>query len=483
MMVPASTNREKGGTMVVLLMVLLMASIAIAGVMSMVSQQSRLTGRRANVISALQYVQGAAAIACSDLSVAVQSTNSGGISYNLMHGTYPYTSSTVSNVITFKRTIGAPFTNQTVSAQIILTNPATPKSATIITTATVGSVTQTSTLHCKIAWGYPGAIISISPGTANTSVAKTAGQDGNVVINGAKTGPIIVDGNQGKAVLANGRVNMDTNYISQGTTAYSSTNYGSANEIPDYTTQGTSNTLFDINRFIAVADKTPGGPSASGNNHFTNAFNFYKAVTNSSPTNPIEGVVVVDITSTDTWASKFTDSLVPKGINIKGTLLFNFIGSGWDPTTEKIIVSADMNVNAANLAGLVATNPATYPSGYPPVYANTNKNPVSIDISAKGYNNFTAEDDMPAIIYTIGVLDLHGNANISGVMYTPSYMEIENKSAGNLQYIKGALIMGHGIYYENVQAATSIISFDSRTLDSLSTVGTSVKQVSVTYWE
>jgi hypothetical protein len=257
-------------------------------------------------------------------------------------------------------------------------------------------------------------------------------------------------------------------------------NYSTASEIPDYTSLGSSNALFDFSRFIAVADKTPGGPSASGNNHFTNLNNFVRALTNSSPTNPIEGVVVVDITPKD---SGISDTMAPKGINIRGTLLFNFVGTGWDPVSEKFIVTADMNVNAANLTGLVATNPATYPSGYPPVYSNLSKNPTNIDITSKGFANFAPGDDLPALIYTIGVLDLHGNANVSGVMYTPSYMEIENKQSGQLQYMKGALIMGHGIYYENTSSATSIISFDSRTLDSIATLGTAGKQVSVAYWE
>lgn len=480
-------NRVKGGTMIVFLMVVLMASVAIAGVMSLVSQQAKLTGRRGNVIAALQYAQGGAVIACTDLNNAVLATNASGLSYNLTHGTYPYTQSTSSGSQTvFQRTIGSPFTNQTVTAQIIMTNLSGPKNATIVTTATVGDITQTATLHCKIAWGYPGAIISVSPGTSETGVAKGPAQDGNVVINGDKNGPIIVDGNVGKAVIANGMVNVDTNYLKPSATVYSATNYGTATQIPDYTTQGTSNTLFDINRFIAVANGTPNGAAPSGNNHFTNFAQFLKAASNSSPSKPMEGVVVVDVSLADANNKSYfplSPSMAPNGVNIKGTMLFNFTGTGWDPTTEKIVITADLNVNAANLAGLVATNPATYPSGYPPVYTNAAHNPANIDISSKGFANFTSDDDLPAIIYTIGVLDMHGNANISGVMYTPSYMEIENKADGQIQYIRGALIMGHGIYYENLQKSTSIISFDNRTLDSLSTVGTSGKKVSVAYWE
>lgn len=493
MKIARSTKTSQQGTaLVVLCIVMVTTVLVIAGAMQLVSGETGLTNRRATVINAMDFAQGGAVIACADLNYAV--TNGGHpVAYNLIHGTYPYTtntSATTTNVTVFTRTITAPFTNQSVTANIYLTNASSPQDAKITGTATVLGVTQSATVHVKISWAFPAAIISVNPGTTETGVTKAVAQDGNVVINGDKTGPIVVDGGTaGKAVLANGRVNWNTNYVNPPSSAYSMSNYATANQVPDYTTQGTSNTLFDINRFLAVADLTSNGPSPGHNNHFTNFANFVTAVANSSPTNPLEGVIAVDVTTTDANNKSyfpFTPTMAPHGINIKGTLLFNFLGSGWNPTTEKIVVTADFNVNAANLSGLNPTNPATYPSGYPPVYNNNAKNPTNIDISGRGFQNFNSDDDLPAIIYTIGVLDMHGNANISGVMYTPSYMEIENKSGGQTQYIKGALIMGYGIYYENVNqkpGSTSIISFDQNTLDSLSTIGTAGKQVTVNYWE
>jgi hypothetical protein len=63
-------------------------------------------------------------------------------------------------------------------------------------------------------------------------------------------------------------------------------------------------------------------------------------------------------------------------------------------------------------------------------------------------------------------------------------MEIENKSSGGIQYIKGSVIMGHGIYYENTSSgAKSIISFDPAAVDSLATLNTAGKQVRVAYWQ
>jgi hypothetical protein len=136
---------------------------------------------------------------------------------------------------------------------------------------------------------------------------------------------------------------------------------------------------------------------------------------------------------------------------------------------------------------LVATNPSTYPTGYPPIYSNPSNNPVNVDITPKGTNfvNFGLGDDLPALMYSIGEVDIHGSVNICGVCYTPSYMEIENKGpTGSIMYFKGMLIMGQGVYYENTTAgSTSIISYDRQTLDNLSTAGGAGKSVSVAFWQ
>jgi hypothetical protein len=116
------------------------------------------------------------------------------------------------------------------------------------------------------------------------------------------------------------------------------------------------------------------------------------------------------------------------------------------------------------------------------VYTDPTKNPASVNI-APAYQNFSAIDDLPALVYSIGVVDLHGNLNISGVCYTPSYMEIENKADGQTQYIRGTLIMGNGIYYENTHRSTSIISFDAAAVDALATLNNAGKQVKVAYWQ
>jgi len=236
---------------------------------------------------------------------------------------------------------------------------------------------------------------------------------------------------------------------------------------------------------MAVADHTTNGPSPSGNNHFTNLDSFITAVQayNNTAAGAMEGVVVVDV-----WdQEKLTMSLIPYGINVRGTLIFNFQGGGWTLNGKKMVVETAVNINAADLSPVVASDPTTYTSGFPPVYTDPNRNPANIKIAPYGYQNFTTNDDLPALVYTVGVVDLHGPLNICGAMYTPSYMEIENKEPNNTnqtQYIKGCVIMGNGIYYENTKAgSTSIISYDNNAVDALATLMGVGKQVRVAYWQ
>jgi hypothetical protein len=208
------------------------------------------------------------------------------------------------------------------------------------------------------------------------------------------------------------------------------------------------------------------------------------ATFNNTTTKSMEGVIVVDVWSNDKSLNSLDDKDIPNGINVHGTLLFNFLGSGWDPTTGKIVVTAALNINPADLSHLNPTVPSTYTTGYPPAYSDPSKNPTNINIVPYGYQNVLPGDDLPALLYSIGVVDIHGPVDISGVVYTPSYMEIENSQKSQTQYFKGSVIMGYGIYYQNNQSGNaSIISFDPNTLDSLSTLNSAGKQVRVAYWQ
>jgi hypothetical protein len=86
-------------------------------------------------------------------------------------------------------------------------------------------------------------------------------------------------------------------------------------------------------------------------------------------------------------------------------------------------------------------------------------------------------------MYNVGILDIHGPANICGVVYSPSFMEIENKQDGQIQYFKGTLIGGGGILLENNKRATTIVSYDPNALDLLATSGGKGKSLKVAYRE
>jgi len=482
-----NNRRQEEGAILAYFILLLIAMVAITSVSVYVSQTTTMSKRRNSMVDGYEYVTAGAVMACADLNAAFMKAGSP-VTANLQALPSPYTlnlSLSTTNQKVFERTISDVFTNQPVNAQIWLPVTSVPTTAKIVTTASVRDVSQTVTLNVKLASSFPAAIISCNDGTTETSASKGAALDGNVAINGNASGPIVVDGNVGLAVLANGEVNYDTNYINPPPSAYSATNRNTINQVPDYTDQGTANTLFDIPRFMAVAEHTTNGPSPSGNNHFTNLDSFITAVQAFNNTGPkaMEGVVVVDV-----WDKQDLDMKdIPNGINIRGSLIFNFKGGGWTLNGKKMVVTTAVNINPANLSGLVASDPSTYPSGFPPVYADTNKIPANINIIPYGYQNFSPIDDLPALVYTVGVVDLHGPLNICGAMYTPSYMEIENKDpngTNQVQYIKGCVIMGNGIYYENNQkGSTSIISYDNNAVDALATLMGAGKQVRVAYWQ
>lgn len=463
---------------------MVVAITAVAGLGAFVAQTTNVAHRRNDMIAAIQFAQGAAVIACRDFNTAITNKNKATVQNLITNGYSLNTSTGNSSNAIYQRTLTAPYTNQSVIVQIWVPTNSTISSAKIVATTTVGKVTQTATVNVRMTWGYPAAIISTNPGTTETGISKSVAQNGNVVVSGSSSGPVIVDGGSGKAILANGRANIDTNYSTISRSSLSMTNYGTANEIPDYTAQGTANTLFDYARFIAIADLTPNVLNTnSGNNHFTNLTQFI-AANNTASTNAagaLEGVIVVDIAGNDKALGNLNPSKIPNGINVRGTLFFNF-DSSWG-ALDKVINTADLNINKANLSGLVVTNPATFTSGYPPNYYDNSKNPKRIDIRARGFANVKADEDLPAAMYSIGIFDMHGNVNVSGVLYTPSFFEIENKQAGQIQYFKGTLISGLGTLLDNNSTAKTVVSYDDDALDSLITLGIAGKQVTVANWE
>jgi hypothetical protein len=456
---------EAGGAMIAYLIFALIIMATIAALGAYVIQNVNYGRWRLEMVNAYQYAQGGAAMACQNIESAF--LTGGSILTNLTASTNggwsKNTSKSSATELVFERTIAAPFTNQTVAVELWMTNSVNPPSIKVYSTATVGKSTQRVQANLDLKFAYGAAIISTGQGDYSTSVSKSCAQGGNVVVAGNNPNVTKVDG----GILSNGAVNTNDCVID----SISKNLYGTANQIPDYTSPGSSYQLFDFNRFIAVAD--------ASSNHFPNLIAFV----GQAKTKTLEGVVVVDIKYGSSLPDLDTKTL-PSGINVRGTLVFNFTpnskGKNWDPL-DKIVNTATMNINAANLSGLNPNDPSTYTTGYPPTYTDPSKNPVNVDITAYGFENFTEADDLPALMYNNAILDMHGNINICGVVYSSSFMEIENKRDDQIQYFRGALIGGGGIYLENGKDAKTIVSYDPQALDVLATAGTRGKTAKLVY--
>ncbi len=50
-------------------------------------------------------------------------------------------------------------------------------------------------------------------------------------------------------------------------------------------------------------------------------------------------------------------------------------------------------------------------------------------------------EDLPALIYTGGLVQITNNVNISGLLYIPQFMEMQNNAMNGTQYVSGAVIV------------------------------------------
>jgi hypothetical protein len=96
-------------------------------------------------------------------------------------------------------------------------------------------------------------------------------------------------------------------------------------------------------------------------------------------------------------------------------------------------------------------------------------------------------EDLPALSFAGGVLDMHAHANISGMQYTPDSAEIEAKKDkyAVFQYINGALLVGNGVFLEDGGTgdfSMIAISYNANTFDQLKT-GTPSSKLLRRYWQ
>ncbi len=311
----------------------------------------------------------------------------------------------------------------------------------------------------------------LTPGGSNKNLAK----DGHIVFSDKGradqlwvSGDIISNGGVyfGDGLLETSNANTDINFA--GLIA-NDLAQGEETKIKDYTSIGSQEQLFDFDRFIAAA-------RAGAGLEFTSLEDFADAMNTANAANQfLEGIIVLTVNEDD--ATKIENKIenkagrvgIPDGINIRGTLLFNF-EAGTD-AMHKVFVKTSLNINPADLSGLVANDPDTYVSGYGGAWTDDTKRPHNVDISGDGFENFADRDDMPALMFNTGIVDLHDACNVCGLVYGPSFIEIENKE-GNLQYFSGSIMGGAGVYVEgNKTQGNTIIKFDPNTIDMLATAG------------
>jgi len=178
-------------------------------------------------------------------------------------------------------------------------------------------------------------------------------------------------------------------------------------------------------------------------------------------------------------------------IKVKGTLVIDIVNS---TSNYKIKLEVPTNINpvTSSTTGTTILSPTDFdnwttlatartstadtfpwPSGYDSAWSSVatfdsgSKDPRGVALS--GHTSFGLNEDMPALMYSGGILDIHHEANISGVVYSPDFVEIEQKKKNNeVQYINGAVIGGAGIYLESSSCGGGIaVILDPHTFDKL----------------
>ena len=183
----------------------------------------------------------------------------------------------------------------------------------------------------------------------------------------------------------------------------------------------------------------------------------------------------------------FNNGHFPDGIDIRGTLVLLF-ESDVDPDS-KIKFDAPLRINPITpeqLDDLDPGDPDTFVSGYSGMRPDVlDASQTAKDSAGNAITPFTMQDDLPALMYNGGIADLHKQVNISGVIYSPVFAEIENKGNkdGGTQYINGAVIGGGGILVQNKGKGKTIIKYNPNTLDRLATDGSNGKTFRVVHRE
>ena len=104
------------------------------------------------------------------------------------------------------------------------------------------------------------------------------------------------------------------------------------------------------------------------------------------------------------------------------------------------------------------------------------KDPAIKVITDLGFVNFDPLEDLPAVMFTNGIVDSHHAINICGLVYGPSFVEIENHE-GAIQYVNGAIFGGGGIFLKAHDGGLGVIAIrqDPNTMDKLAVMNSKGK--------
>lgn len=247
---------------------------------------------------------------------------------------------------------------------------------------------------------------------------------------------------------------------------------GTPEELPDFTAPGSSTQLFDFGRFKAAA-RAGAGAVYNGLGAFATAMNAANTAGR-----PLEGVIYVEIDcAAEGSGPKINSSSasvssgnygIRDGININGTLVFSFINA--PDSFYKVFIETPLRINAAPLgADYSPTDASTWRTGYPAAITPA-KDPRKADLTPYGYASFAENDDLPALMFDTGTVDIHDEANVCGAVYGASFIEIENNRSQR-QYFNGIVIGGAGVYLKgsgSVNAPQHFI-FDHACVNALAT--------------
>ncbi len=225
--------------------------------------------------------------------------------------------------------------------------------------------------------------------------------------------------------------------------------------------------LFDIDRFEAVA-------RAGAGQIFEDLASFARACNDANASRrSLEGVIVVHVGSNRTGDHPSIVARQPKagehqiadGIHIRGTLLFRFRGG--KPHTNRLSIDTPLNVNAADLSHWQSEDESTYPTGYPPTFADSLKAPWSRSITPR-FESFTPQDGLPALMVDAGSLSIRGATNVCGTIYVSSHLHLANAS-GRTLFFHGSMLARDGVTVENARSGLLAIRFDPGSLAKLQT--------------